>query len=118
MCPMWIPKVIPMFYSEGASTAFFEMEGAAAAPSKPPLSRQPRLRSAGKAGARTAPIRVEWVVDIGLFERRVELGVDQIRAAAPETALQRGRHVAGLLHCFAGDAERAGQADEVDQRAL
>src|SRR5206468_4211031 len=54
----------------------------------------------------------------GSRERGVDPDVDQVRAAAREPAADRRTDVRGLVHARAGDAERAGQADEVDQRAV
>ena len=52
---------------------------------------------------------------IGLLEARVDPDVDQVGTAALEAASDGGADVGRLLDPLAGDAERPGQADEVDE---
>src|ERR1700758_1518158 len=52
------------------------------------------------------------------LEVRVDLGVDQVRAAARQRPTHGRADLARLLHALAGDPERAGQLDVVHVRAL
>src|SRR5688500_5600448 len=66
------------------------------------------------------PIWMPNVIDMrgSLLERRIDANVDEGRSTALEGATHRGADVGRLLHTLAGDAERAGEPDVVDQRLV